>query len=93
MGIVGLVLRRRRTRRHCPSCRLIHAEGLYPPGRRITDAYLDQHRPGTDFVAQYLFPVLYPGGLTRDAQIVIGFAVLLVNVVLYTIVHFKRARR
>lgn len=27
------------------SCRLIHAEGLYPPGRKITDAYLDQHRP------------------------------------------------
>ncbi|GGA67408.1 endonuclease [Arenimonas soli] len=27
------------------SCRLIKAESLYPPGRRITDAYLDQHRP------------------------------------------------
>jgi len=27
------------------SCRLIHAEALYPRGHRITDAYLDQHRP------------------------------------------------
>lgn len=27
------------------SCRLIHGESLYPPRRRITDAYLDQHRP------------------------------------------------
>ena len=27
------------------SCRLIQAEGLYPPGRKITDAYLDKHRP------------------------------------------------
>lgn len=27
------------------SCRLIYAESLYPRGHRITDAYLDQHRP------------------------------------------------
>jgi hypothetical protein len=27
------------------SCRLIHSESIYPPGHRITDAYLDQHRP------------------------------------------------
>ncbi len=27
------------------SCRLIQSESIYPPRRRITDAYLDQHRP------------------------------------------------
>jgi uncharacterized protein DUF2784 len=37
-----------------------------------------------DFVARYLFPVLYPDGLTREAQAVIGSLVLAVNVVLYT---------
>ena len=36
-----------------------------------------------DFVARYLFPVLYPDGLTREAQIVIGTAVVAVNLVLY----------
>jgi hypothetical protein len=36
-----------------------------------------------DFVAQYLFPVLYPDGLTRPAQIVIGALVLVLNLVLY----------
>ena len=37
-----------------------------------------------DFVARYLFPVLYPDGLTREAQAIIGSLVLTVNVMLYT---------
>ena len=32
-----------------------------------------------DFVAQYVLPVLYPDGLTRGAQFVIGTAVVVVN--------------
>ncbi len=36
-----------------------------------------------DFVAQYLFPVLYPTGLTREAQFGVGAAVLGVNLALY----------
>jgi hypothetical protein len=40
-----------------------------------------------DFVAQYLFPVLYPGGLTRDAQVVIGLVALAVNLGLYIVVY------
>lgn len=36
-----------------------------------------------DFVARYLFPVLYPDGLTRDTQVVVGALVLAVNAVLY----------
>jgi hypothetical protein len=43
-----------------------------------------------DFVARYLFPVLYPGGLTREAQIVIGLVVLAVNLGLYIFVYKKR---
>lgn len=37
-----------------------------------------------DFIARYLFPVLYPEGLTRTAQTGIGLTVLLLNIVLYT---------
>lgn len=44
-----------------------------------------------DFVAQYLFPVLYPDGLTRTAQAVIGTLVVAVNVALY--VWLVRRRR
>jgi hypothetical protein len=48
---------------------------------------------GGDFVARYLFPVLYPGGLTRSAQIVIGFAVLAVNLGFYIFVYKRRTSR
>lgn len=44
-----------------------------------------------DFVVQYLFPVLYPDGLTREAQFVIGGMVLVVNLVLYG--WLRRRRR
>ena len=45
-----------------------------------------------DFVARYLFPVLYPDGLTRGAQAVIGSLVLTVNVMLYTWLVRRRQR-
>jgi hypothetical protein len=45
----------------------------------------------TDFVAQYLFPVLYPEGLTRDAQVVIGLAVAGINAAVYGWVSRKRS--
>ena len=44
-----------------------------------------------DFVANYIFPVLYPAGLTREAQLVIGGAVVGMNLVAYAFV--LRARR
>jgi hypothetical protein len=37
----------------------------------------------SDFVARYLFPVLYPDGLTRDAQMLIGAFVIAVNLGIY----------
>jgi hypothetical protein len=43
-----------------------------------------------DFVANYIFPVLYPEGLTRRAQVVIGVFVLVLNVVAYAYVIRRR---
>jgi Protein of Unknown function (DUF2784) len=43
-----------------------------------------------DFVAKYVFPVLYPDGLTRSAQMAIGAAVLLVNACLYGALRRRR---
>jgi uncharacterized protein DUF2784 len=37
----------------------------------------------SDFVAYYLWPVLYPDGLTRDIQLMLGTAVLAINVSVY----------
>ena len=51
-----------------------------------------------DFVANYIFPVLYPEGLTRDAQNTIGAFVVVMNVIAYAWVlrrrsHARRSRR
>ena len=43
-----------------------------------------------DFVAKYVFPVLYPDGLTRDAQLTIGAAVLAVNGCIYAMLLRRR---
>jgi hypothetical protein len=43
-----------------------------------------------DFVARYLLPVLYPEGLTRDAQLVLSLLVVVVNVGLYAFVYMRR---
>lgn len=37
----------------------------------------------SDFVARYLLPVLYPEGLTRGIQIVLGAFVVAVNLAIY----------
>ena len=44
-----------------------------------------------DFVAKYVFPLLYPDGLTRRAQAVIGFVVLAVNLLAYSLLRKRRS--
>ena len=48
-----------------------------------------------DFMARYVFPVLYPEGLTREIQIVMGLLVLALNAVIYwqVLVRHRRAAR
>jgi hypothetical protein len=46
-----------------------------------------------DFVARYVMPVLYPDGLTREAQIALGTLALAGNVVLYAIAARRHWRR
>lgn len=47
------------------------------------------------FLERYVLPVLYPADLTREVQIGLGFAALLVNVVVYAtlIVRARSSRR
>ena len=52
-------------------------KGMYDPG----------------FVEHYLFPVLYPEGLTRDVQIALGILVIIVNLGIYLWVFRQRAKR
>lgn len=44
------------------------------------------------FVERYITAALYPEGLTRDAQLVLGIGVLVVNAAIYAIVWRRRRR-
>jgi hypothetical protein len=37
----------------------------------------------TGFIDHYLLPIIYPSGLTREIQFILGFAVIVVNLVVY----------
>jgi hypothetical protein len=46
-----------------------------------------------DFIARYLMPVIYPEGLTREAQITLGAAALVFNAAIYFIVWWRARAR
>ena len=48
---------------------------------------------GGDFVEHYVMPLLYPDGLTRNIQILLGLGVLFFNLTLYGLLVFKIRRR
>ena len=48
---------------------------------------------GSDFIGHYLLPLMYPAGLTRPVQMLLGTAVVLVNVTIYWLVFGKPPRR
>ena len=43
-----------------------------------------------DFVGHYLLPVLYPSGLTRKVQFILGGIVIGVNLIIYGYILFNR---
>lgn len=45
------------------------------------------------FLERYLFGALYPEGLTRETQLVLGLLVIVVNVGVYTVVWRRRRTR
>jgi hypothetical protein len=45
------------------------------------------------FVERAVSPVLYPDGLSRNAQITLGAAVLLMNSAIYAVVLLRRCRK
>jgi hypothetical protein len=42
------------------------------------------------FVEHYLLPMLYPRGLTREVQIALGVGVIVLNVVVYSWILYRR---
>ena len=45
---------------------------------------------GGDFIEHYLVALIYPGGLTRELQMLIGAAVMLVNLAVYWVLWRRR---
>ena len=45
------------------------------------------------FIEQYLIPIIYPIGLTREVQMVLGGTVLIVNLSLYTLILIKEKKK
>ena len=48
---------------------------------------------GGDFVEHYLVALIYPAGLTRELQVSIGAAVLLINLFVYFVLWRRRPSR
>jgi hypothetical protein len=44
------------------------------------------------FIEHYIVPLIYPSGLTREVQILLGGVVLIVNISIYLFVWRKRRR-
>jgi nitrate reductase gamma subunit len=45
------------------------------------------------FIEHYLLPVLYPAGLSREVQLVLGSLVIAVNLVVYGVLLWRRVAR
>ena len=46
-----------------------------------------------DFIAHYILPVLYPNGLTRNDQLMLGCVALALNAVIYGFAFVRHRRR
>jgi hypothetical protein len=47
-----------------------------------------------DFIANWVFPILYPEGLTRESQLLLGAGAVVINLVVYaSVVRCRRTRR
>lgn len=45
-----------------------------------------------EFIEHYILPIIYPAGLTRNTQLVLGCAVILINVGAYLFVYRRWSR-
>ena len=46
-----------------------------------------------DFIAHYVLPMLYPNGLTRQDQLLLGSAALAINIAIYALAFVRHRRR
>ena len=65
---------------------------LTPLEKRLRESAGQQGYEG-GFVEHYILPVLYPSGLTRGVQLVLGALVIIINLTIYAVIlRGRRAR-
>ena len=47
----------------------------------------------TGFIEHYIIPIIYPEGLTRDIQVILGIALIVFNLFIYTLLIKKWAHQ
>jgi len=65
---------------------------LTPLENRLRRAAGDTSYQG-DFIAHYILPALYPDGLTRRDQLMLGLIALALNFAIYALVFVRQSRR
>lgn len=45
------------------------------------------------FIEHYILPIIYPSGLTRELQLILGSLVILINLFAYIIIVFKQIKK
>lgn len=65
---------------------------LTPLEVRFREMAGDAGYPG-GFIEHYLVPLIYPPGLTRGLQVVLGLLVVAINAVVYTLVLRRKGKR
>ena len=44
------------------------------------------------FIINYLYPIIYPEGLTNNIQIYLGITLIVINILIYGLIYFNQAR-
>ena len=45
-----------------------------------------------NFISNYIFPIIYPDGLTAEIQIYLGISLIIINILIYSLI-FKNLRK
>jgi hypothetical protein len=64
---------------------------LTPLENRLRAAAGEANYEG-DFIAHYILPALYPNGLTRSDQLMLGGIALAINIAIYAVVINRRGK-
>jgi len=66
---------------------LIEFSGWICPLTTLENEFYRNNKAGeysTGFIEHYIIPIIYPEGLTRDIQGILGITLIIINLIIYT---------